>query len=162
MPRGVYEHKKGVRHLTEEHKRKIGESHKGWKPSEENRKKMSEGQLRRFANSPTWNKGKHLSEETKRKISLAKIGRFCGENHPRWKGDDIGYAGIHDWIEKEKGKPSKCDICETTEAKKFEWCNKNHKYKRNLSDWFRACTRCHRRHDKILLKRIEDLEAKLK
>ena len=119
----------------------------GHKHTEESRLKMGISQKIRFANNPHWNKGNHWSDEIKKKMSLARTGICCGANHFNWKGDAVGYAGIHDWIEKEKGKPLKCDICGTTNAKKFEWCNKDHKYKRILIDWFRACTSCHRKYD---------------
>jgi group I intron endonuclease len=56
------------KHLSEEHKKKIGEGNKGKKLSEETKKKLSEA-----------NKGKHHSEETKRKMSLASKGKLKSE-----------------------------------------------------------------------------------
>lgn len=69
------------------------------------------------------------------------------ENHFNWKGDSIGYAGIHKWINRVAGSPSLCDDCGTTSAKKFEWANISGKYKRILSDWKRLCVSCHRKFD---------------
>lgn len=64
--------------LSEEHKRKLSESHKGKSSpkkgiplSDETRRKISET----LKGHTTWNKGIPHSEETKRKISEAKKGR---------------------------------------------------------------------------------------
>lgn len=70
-----------------------------------------------------------------------------GELNHSWKGDSVGYHGIHHWIANLLGRPTKCDICGTTTAKKFEWANKDHKYSRKKEDWMRVCTSCHRRYD---------------
>lgn len=64
-----------------------------------------------------------------------------------WKGDKIGYWGIHAWIKREYGSPKKCDDCGTTTAKKFEWANISKKYIRDISDWKRLCTKCHNSFD---------------
>lgn len=92
-----------------------------------------------------------------RKAELSII--FSGENNPswgkdmsedrnaNWKGDEVGYSGVHTWIEKWKGKPKKCENCGTENAKKFEWANIDHKYRRVLQDYIRMCTSCHRNYD---------------
>lgn len=62
----------------------------------------------------------------------------------------ISYAGLHMYIQKKLGKPDRCDICGSTDEKeKYEWANKDHKYKKSLSDWFRACKKCHQQYDMI-------------
>lgn len=70
------------------------------------------------------------------------------DQSPNWKGDLVGKTALHNWVEKHLGKPSKCEHCGTTKAKKFEWSNKSQKYKRDLSDWQRLCTKCHSKYDK--------------
>lgn len=57
---------------SEETRKKLSECHKGKKRSEEIRKKLCEA-----------NKGKHLSEETRKKISKAQKGRKLSEEHKR-------------------------------------------------------------------------------
>ncbi len=69
------------------------------------------------------------------------------EKNPRWYGNDVGYSGIHTWVEKWKGQPSKCEMCGTETAKKFEWANIDHQYRRVLEDFIRMCTSCHRKYD---------------
>lgn len=61
-------YKKG-RHLSEEHKKKIGEALKGRQFSDEAKKKMAGVQ-----------KGRHLSEETKKKIGAANKGMHFFNN----------------------------------------------------------------------------------
>ena|SRR3990167_2403221 len=55
----------GIYNRTEEHKRKISESHKGEK-------------------HPMY--GKKHTNEAKRKMSIAKIGKYTKENSPNWQG----------------------------------------------------------------------------
>jgi len=85
-----------------------------------------------------------------------------GKDHPNWKGDNVGYAGIHKWIKTQIGKPKKCEDCRSTTAKKYEWANISGKYKRSVDDWKRLCVKCHRRFDKHLTpKGIDRAHTKL-
>ena len=75
-----------------------------------------------------------------------------GKSHWGWKGDKVGYQGLHDWIYKIGGKADHCDNCGNTEKPKgkkrwFEWSCKNNIYTRNIEDWLQLCVRCHREHD---------------
>lgn len=70
------------------------------------------------------------------------------EVHPKWKGNSIGKAGVHRWVDKWKGKPNKCEVCGVENKKKYEWANIDHKYRRVLEDYTRMCTSCHRNYDK--------------
>lgn len=77
---------------------------------------------------------------------LRKTVKRGSESHA-WKGDKAGYGSMHDWVRKELGKPSFCEICKTLEAKKYEWANISGQYKRDVTDWKRLCTRCHHKFD---------------
>jgi len=66
-----------------------------------------------------------------------------GKDSSNWKGDNVGKAALHNWVEKQRGKPQVCEFCKTKTAKKYEWSNKSQLYLRELSDWQRLCTRCH-------------------
>jgi hypothetical protein len=70
-----------------------------------------------------------------------------GKNNPNWKGNKAGYTSIHQWLYIRLGKPQKCDHCGTTIAKKYEWANISKTYQRNIKDWLRLCTSCHRKYD---------------
>ncbi len=77
---------------------------------------------------------------------------YVGTKNYGWKGKKIEYATLHQWVRRWKGKPNKCDSCGTTKAKKFEWANVDHKYRRVLEDYLRMCTTCHRAYDRDVLK----------
>ena len=131
---------------SEEHRIKIGSANsialKGRKFSKEHKRKLSEshkGENHHFY-------GKHLSKNHRKNISEAVKGRI-DEKANAYKGDKVGYVGLHDWVQSRLGKPRKCEHCKTEKAKKFEWANISRKYKRDLSDWIRLCTSCHRLYD---------------
>lgn len=69
-----------------------------------------------------------------------------------WKGDEVGYYGLHKWVQGKLGKPSKCEFCGTTESNRYEWANKSGEYKRDLTDWIRLCKHCHNEYDDIYVK----------
>lgn len=71
-----------------------------------------------------------------------------GEQSPNWKGNKVGKKALHQWVIKHRGRPMKCEHCNSTTAKKYEWSNISQKYKRDLSDWQRLCTQCHANYDK--------------
>lgn len=70
------------------------------------------------------------------------------EKNKNWKGDKVGYHGLHIWVAKHLGKPNKCEDCGTTKAKRFEWANISKNYRRDLTDWKRLCTKCHVKFDR--------------
>lgn len=72
---------------------------------------------------------------------------LTGKKSVNWKGDQVGYSGLHRWVYKTLGKPNLCENCGTENAKKYEWANISKKYKRNIADWKRLCTSCHHRFD---------------
>lgn len=71
------------------------------------------------------------------------------EEHCGWKGDKVGYWGIHKWINRKFGMPMKCENCgiEKTSPWAIHWANLSHQYKRDRSDWKRLCQSCHRLYD---------------
>lgn len=130
MPRGVYER-------TPEHREKIGAARRGRKLSKATRARMSAAKRGRRPKN---------FEECLRKAHAAP--RPKGPDHPDWKGDAVSYSGLHQWVRRELGTPCKCDNCGTTKAAQFEWANRSGEYKRELADWIRLCTLCHRRMDR--------------
>jgi len=98
-------------------------------------------------NGKLWTKP--LSVIHKKKISKTmKEKNLFSENNPNWKGEKVGYHALHSWLYNHLGKPSKCEHCKSTTAKKFEWANISGKYERDLKDWTRLCTKCHIAFDK--------------
>lgn len=70
-----------------------------------------------------------------------------GEDSYNWKGDDVGYQGIHRWLDRNYGKPRLCEHCFTTSARFFDWANLSGKYIRDRNDYKRLCRRCHIKMD---------------
>jgi hypothetical protein len=92
--------------------------------------------------------GKKQSEETIEKRVL----HFRNEKHHNWKGDEVSYNGLHKWLNRKLGKPDTCEFCGKTglTGKEINWANKSHKYNRNLNDWLRLCSSCHKKYDLLL------------
>jgi hypothetical protein len=102
--------------------------------SPEQRKRISDGHIGQKA----WNKGK-------------KCPQLSGKNNGSWKGDGVGYRGIHHWIKKVRGQPKKCQFCgeeQIISGKKIHWANKSGNYLRNKNDWLSLCAKCHHAYDK--------------
>lgn len=55
------------------------------------------------------------------------------------------YDGLHDWVERNLGKPKKCVKCGS--EKNIEWSNKSGQYLADKKDWQRLCKKCHCRYD---------------
>ncbi len=96
----------------------------------------------------------------KKLIEVGKIHRFekghvsfsklypeklpSGISHWEWKGENVGYRGLHYWIRRQKGIPK---ICETCGEEANDWANIDHKYKRNINDYIALCKSCHKLYD---------------
>ena len=93
-----------------------------------------------FRTKPVWNKGKRYPQ-------------VCGIKNIMWKGDNVGYDALHDWVNRWLNIPKKCSKCGVKSKKDsigrrtVHWANKSHKYKRILKDWIALCIKCHRRYD---------------
>lgn len=96
-------------------------------------------------------RGRKLSSETREKISTAKTGRSIpltsGSNHWNWKGDTVGYSGVHKWIKKQLGNAQSCENCFTNTYDRFEWANISGEYRRDTADWVQLCVVCHDLYD---------------
>ena len=77
-----------------------------------------------------------------------------GDKSPTWRGDKVGYGGIHIWVKKFLGSPTKCEHCNKDGLTRFQihWVNKSHEYKRDLTDWLRLCASCHKIYDLNFIK----------
>lgn len=99
--------------------------------------------------------GVKQSPETLKKRSDAQR----GEKGSNWKGDNVGYIGIHNWLKKNFGKPDRCDnkdcVYPRMGAKKmllkpcwYEWALiRGKKMERKRENFVRLCVACHRRYD---------------
>ena len=63
-----------------------------------------------------------------------------------FKGENVGYDALHDWVKRHKQKATNCEHCGNEGY--LEWANKSHEYKRDLNDWLALCKRCHIKYDR--------------
>lgn len=73
--------------------------------------------------------------------------RVLGVSNYKWKGDLVGYFGLHTWVKRTLGKASQCEDCGNRQI--VQWANVSKEYKRNVEDWKQLCIVCHRRFDGI-------------
>ena len=59
----------------------------------------------------------------------------------------VPYKTLHNRVRRLYGRPSLCEVCGTTEAKRFEWANVTGVYAIGRENWARMCTSCHSRFD---------------
>lgn len=62
------------------------------------------------------------------------------------------YGRLHYQVVKQRGKPSLCEDCGTTEASLYDWANMTGDYA-DPDDYRRLCRPCHRRHDAARIRR---------
>jgi len=75
-----------------------------------------------------------------------------GEKNYNWKGDSVKYRALHNWVERNLGKPNICTDCFIFgEGHQMHWANISKEYKREISDWKRLCPSCHGKFDKKTL-----------
>ena len=88
---------------------------------------------------------------------------YPGERNSHWKGDKVGYSGVHKWVYSQKGKALICVDCGS--SKNIQWANISKKYKRKLEDWKSLCYPCHAAFDKktrLTEKQIIEILSRLK
>lgn len=89
-----------------------------------------------------WNQGKKY-----------KIGPRPGvmpkaDKHWSFKGDQVGYRGLHKWVELVLGKPKTCESCgKKGTGHDMHWANISGEYLRITEDWVRLCPKCHGEFD---------------
>jgi hypothetical protein len=124
----------------------------GLKKTEETRRRMSESKKvitrteSHCKNISDALKGKKQSEETK----IKRKESYSGDKAYNWKGENVSYRTLHNWINSLLGKASKCSICgKEGIGRQIHWANIDHRYRRVKEDYFEACTKCHGEYDKI-------------
>lgn len=122
--------------MTAEVRGKISKIQIGKKLSKSHRENISKGL-----------KGRVFSQETIEKIRKSQE----GEKGHNWKGDNVGYRGVHGWIKKHRGFPEMCEHCgkDGLSGHSIHWANISGEYKRELNDWIRLCVSCHMKFDNV-------------
>ena len=146
---------KGTYDLESRHKK--SESLKGRKIKWKN--KLSLATKHYFSNPQNRKKASKIMKVVfsnpiiREKISISNKGKIENDRHPNWKGGNVGYDALHDWVRRKLGYAQRCQHCgEEGQFVNGKWsielANKSGKYLRNLSDWLRLCVKCHRIYDK--------------
>ena len=82
------------------------------------------------------------TEASKKKLSKARQEK----SNPNWKGNKVGYSGLHAWVKRRKPKPKRCEKCQ--KKKPLDLANISQEYKRDLNDWEWLCRSCHTLKDR--------------
>lgn len=70
-----------------------------------------------------------------------------GDKNGNWGGTNVTYSALHIRVEKDRGKPSYCEMCGTNELSiRYEWACTGDYYDTN--SYMRMCAKCHRNFDK--------------
>lgn len=64
-----------------------------------------------------------------------------GKNNNQWSGDEVGYAGVHEWVNRHKPKPEFCEECGKIPPK--DLANISQEYHRDINDFRWLCRKCH-------------------
>jgi hypothetical protein len=95
----------------------------------------------------------NCQESFKRNNSIAQRGvkkpqcsfPKLGDKNPMWKGENVSYGGLHDYIKRHLSKPKLCQHCKSKSP--YDCANISGEYKRDLSDWEWLCRSCHMKLD---------------
>jgi len=71
------------------------------------------------------------------------------ENNPNWKGEDATYAAFHYRVQKLRGTPNICSMCNKIDAKRYEWASVTKMYDDEF-DYIRLCKSCHSKFDEVI------------
>lgn len=136
----------GYKH-TEKAKKKMSEAKKGYKLTKEHKQKI--GKANRGNHNALGYKHTSEAKEKMRQIGLERIKNGV---HNNWKGDNVSYRGLHQWVVRRSGKAKQCEHCnkKLITPKSIHWANKSGKYLRDLTDWIALCVPCHKKYDKAL------------
>lgn len=81
------------------------------------------------------------------KARPAKARDQRGDKNSQWKGPDASLRSLHSRVERQRGKPQKCEECGTTDPLlTYDWANMTGQYD-VIDDYKRLCRSCHRKND---------------
>ena len=85
-------------------------------------------------------KGRKHTEETKLKMRMSSI----GSKNALWKGDQVGYKSLHEWIRNHLPKPELCQQCNSKPPYDVACIGL---YDRDPNSWKWWCRGCHMQSD---------------
>ena len=113
--------------------------------------------------------GRKKSKEEREKIGRARR----EEKGYQWKGDNVGYKGLHVWVRKYKEKSKfvikkgkklyECECCKNhLPIRRLDCANISGEYKRELEDYECLCKCCHAKRDNWGYKKENGIKNKFK
>jgi hypothetical protein len=81
---------------------------------------------------------------TKQRLRCKSCSKLA-ENNPMWKGYNVKYGSLHDWVRSKLLKTEFCQKCGQTHP--YDLANISGQYKRDLTDWEWLCRKCHMESD---------------
>lgn len=125
--------------FTDNHKGKISAALRGKKKSPE-----------AVANMIAALTGRIPTEEEKRNVRVAMkrpdvVAKMSGPNNHRWKGEEVGYQALHDWVRRYIPRTELCQFCNVRQSTEIACVGQ---YKRDKINWAWACHSCHVKYDK--------------
>lgn len=107
-----------------------------------------------------WIKGEPLRFATQScaaRVNRQFGGHEGGENHPSWKGNDITYFSLHEWLRMNYPQKLICSFCGA--RGKTHYALVGAEYTRDIEDYVELCPSCHFRMDNLIrriLKGVSD------
>ena len=113
-----------------------------------------------------WYKG-NVCKECSKPVTINSTGfcKHCSHKKNRcifWRGNGVGYHGIHKWLYAYFGRANHCDNpkCEG-KSSTYQWAKLKEKtYQRNRENFIQLCTSCHRKYDFTEETRVKQSMAK--
>lgn len=87
--------------------------------------------------------------ENKNLNFIKKNGSNSNEKNPRWMGDKVSYAALHNWVRNNFERQDTCSNCGVDPGlnksgyTKLQWANISGEYRRDRKDWRVLCAKCH-------------------
>ena len=97
--------------------------------------------------------GSNLLNGNTRSCGCFQIEKVTGKQNPLWKGDELGYDALHDWLHLHFGYPPICENCGKIGSRinglwTIQWAKlKGKKYIRKRKYFWGLCVRCHHLYD---------------
>lgn len=73
-----------------------------------------------------------------------------GPRNPNWKGAKAGYRALHLRVERLRGKPQRCEGCNSRAPGHYDWANLTGRLD-DPTDYRRLCRSCHWKLDRTIL-----------
>lgn len=90
--------------------------------------------------------GPYIAKRLQR-LGILRNKTECHQNefNSQWKGDEITYSPLHEWVKRHKPKPRVCENCKKVSP--YDLANISQEYHRDIDDFKWLCRKCHMEED---------------